>query len=247
MNIKLVSDLHLDGNNGSPETLAESLASPLVDILVIAGDMTESDNPAYLDKCFNEFCKRFPQVIFVAGNHEYWHKNPETVIPNLRKFEEFYPNLKILDNEFFEINGKRFYGGTSWYSLDDFGKRVLFYNFADSWCINGGFGKVRDFINKTHSQFREGLHSLKKDDIVITHHAPNHRSIPEKYARNPFNDFYVNKWENWVWEKEPGLWMHGHIHQRKSYMFNKTWVQANPRGWFFEKTRFEPDLLITVP
>ena len=76
MRIGLISDLHIDINKDYPivELTAETAAEQMTDVLVIAGDISETQNQTLQAiERLQSLCE-FP-VYYVPGNHDMWNKN----------------------------------------------------------------------------------------------------------------------------------------------------------------------------
>jgi Icc-related predicted phosphoesterase len=74
--------------------------------------------------------------------------------------------------------------------------------------------------------------------IVVTHHAPSHRSTRSK---NPaFARLYGSDYERLMRDYDPALWIHGHVHESLEYRVEDTVVACNPRGYvgYGENRRF---------
>ena len=66
------------------------------DVLVIAGDFASSD---LLKNRLTTLCERFPKVLFVTGNHEYYETSRTNIHQKLKAIENRFPNFKHLNNE----------------------------------------------------------------------------------------------------------------------------------------------------
>ena len=109
--LKIVSDLHYDFYDDHGKSLIDSIPNDGIDILVIAGDLTTDNHLENL----SQLCGRFPQVVFVLGNHDYFRFGIEHAKEHIRNIQKFNSNLHYLDNDIKEINGVRFAGCTLWY------------------------------------------------------------------------------------------------------------------------------------
>lgn len=64
-------------------------------------------------------CDQFPQVVYVAGNHEHYHGDFAMTFKILRDTFKEFNNLHILNNEWKIINGILFFGGTLWTNMNN--------------------------------------------------------------------------------------------------------------------------------
>jgi hypothetical protein len=86
--------------------------------------------------------------------------------------------------------------------------------------------------------------------VVITHMAPTHLSINEKYKHDPIsNGAYVSDLSNLILDN-PNIktWVHGHVHDPVDYMVGDTRVLCNPRGYIGleDISQFRADLTFEI-
>jgi len=74
MKISYLSDLHLDFHLDGGISFLNSLEIPETDLLVIAGDFMDVSITAIVAP-LRFFCERFKNVLWVTGNHEYYHSD----------------------------------------------------------------------------------------------------------------------------------------------------------------------------
>ena len=86
--------------------------------------------------------------------------------------------------------------------------------------------------------------------VVITHFAPARGSIAVQFAGSPLNACFVSDLEERILRWQPGLWLHGHVHDGFDYCVGNTRIVANPRGYapegVTENKAFMPGLLLEV-
>lgn len=125
MKIKVVSDLHLEFGTISIENNG-------ADVLILSGDICVAkdlnDKDVYetmghnkssmYHTFFQECCARFPNVIYIAGNHEHYHGDYPKSIPRLKEKLGYLVNLHILDKESVMLNDVLFIGGTLWTDMN---------------------------------------------------------------------------------------------------------------------------------
>lgn len=76
--------------------------------------------------------------------------------------------------------------------------------------------------------------SRTKTNVVITHHAPSIKSIPEKFRNDILSSAYASNLEDFIIEYKPNYWIHGHIHEPIEYKIGNTTVLCNPCGYINE-------------
>ena len=88
--------------------------------------------------------------------------------------------------------------------------------------------------------------------VVVTHHLPCSRSIADDFRSHPLTPCYASNCVDLLY-LEPALWVHGHHHKTVDYMFGKTRVVANPRGYpgdfglsTPENDRFDPGKVVEI-
>jgi len=242
MKIHVVSDLHLEFIREESDITAaiDSLvpADP-VDVLVLAGDVTTRHNIADV---LPQFAGRYPEVIFVPGNHEYYGSS----FPEIRRLlaDISLPNLHVLDNGCVSIKGFQFIGSTLWFP-DGPGNRQYRHKLNDFHCI----ADFRELVYEEHRIATKFLaRNVNRESIVITHHLPSFRSVGEQYHGSPFNRFFVAPMDELIADRQPRLWIHGHSHDSARYLHGETEVICNPFGYpeYLENPGFERHLVVEL-
>lgn len=109
----VISDTHYEFHTSASER-EEMLGLPNegVDALLLAGDITSYK---LVGKTADILCDRFPQVLWVTGNHEYYGGSKERVDDAFADAEARHPNLKRLYRTTAEVAGLTFAGTTLWW------------------------------------------------------------------------------------------------------------------------------------
>ena len=83
MNVQVLSDLHLEFHQDSGERFLMGLDPQGVDVLVVAGDLCTKREHAEVLRFLSH---KYPHVVFIVGNHDYYgctylqvHRNLEEV------------------------------------------------------------------------------------------------------------------------------------------------------------------------
>jgi predicted phosphodiesterase len=140
MKIKLVSDLHLEfsdcfiTNNDNCDVLilggdicvAQDLhdhpepCNPADQAIIAAGN--GSNRRQQLAQRYRDFFKRcsfqFPHVIYIMGNHEFYHGKFYASIDYMREEFSKYPNIYMLEDNTKIIDDVVFVGGTLWTNMN---------------------------------------------------------------------------------------------------------------------------------
>jgi len=265
MRIQIVSDLHLEfGDINIPNT--ES-----ADVLILSGDIMvaqdlhdhpESDmNPMtdalyknmgrrQANACdFRNFLKRcsfqFPHVVYVAGNHEFYHgKFPES-IDYLKAECAKFPNVHFLEMDAVTIDDVTFVGGTLWTDMNK-GDPLTLHAMSD---MMNDFRIIRDSEHgysrfkptRAAERHRKTLQYIKtivaeqhdRKFVVVGHHGPSFQSVHDMYKdQTIMNGGYSSDLSEFIMDRpQIKLWTHGHTHHPFDYVVGSTRVVCNPRGY----------------
>ena len=249
MRLQILSDIHTEFHTDCGKQFIQNYLRPKsVDVLIIAGDMgvdyTGTCNS--LVSSLQLIAKSYKDavVLYVPGNHDFYHSNIPRTLSRLHLLEESINNLIILNNKMVNIGGATFIGTTLW-----FRKKKNYEKYADE--LND-FNLIKDFRNKVFKENRKALNFLNwhtnKDSIVITHHMPAPQSVSVEYKDNPTNMFFLCDMSKLINERKPKLWVHGHTHDSFNYMLGKTHVVCNPLGYLGRQVnpQFIPNMMIDL-
>jgi Icc-related predicted phosphoesterase len=262
MKIKVVSDLHLEFSD------VNIVNDQNYDVLILSGDILLindlHDHPeskySHLElrqlvhgqaraHLFRDFLKRvsfqFPHVVYVAGNHEFYHGNFHKGVQHLRDECAKYPNIHFLECDTVTIDDVVFVGGTLWTDCnrgDPLTMHALTDMMNDFRVVrndNHGYTKLRPaHIMDRHRKTKEYIkHVLSENKdrkcVVVGHHAPSFMSIAEQYKSDTLmNGGYASDLSEFILDHpQIVLWTHGHMHQTFDYMIGTTRVVCNPRGY----------------
>ena len=262
----LMSDLHLE---------FEDLHLPGGEVLILAGDILVAaafrlaDNANQRVDMANRFRRfireelpKYQKVIYVCGNHEFYHNDYYSSFDIIRK--ELPANTVFLENESCVINDVHVFGATLWTDMNK-GNPVSILNIRDSMneysaikhkpaVLEVGFQGREFYTSKFTTTFsravhRESVSVLKdflaehKDDkiLVVTHHAPCELSIDKDYGdMYHLNGAYYSDLTDLILGN-PCIktWVHGHIHCRNDYQIGDCRILSNPRGYPRTNTGFD--------
>lgn len=263
MKIALASDVHLEFGD-------LTLKNPGVDVLVLAGDVCVAhDLDSYLKNrglnipatyTFNKgsrfydffkACKEnFEHVIYVAGNHEFYHNTHEETLETLYDLAAEL-NIHFLDSTSVEIDGVRFLGTTLWTNMKNLDALTMLdcgewmNDYRQIRLASAGYRKLKpkdtvEFHQKSLSWLRSTLPNVSKA-VVVTHHAPSSLSHHPRYHPDESTNwaYYSNLEEDVLDNPQVALWCHGHTHEAHDYVLGNTRVVCNPRGYAGYETRAE--------
>lgn len=105
---------------------------------------------------------------------------------------------------------------------------------------------------QAHMKTRAYLESVLAEEhhgptVVVTHHAPSAMSVAPRFKGSPLNPAFASDLTDLIWQHQPDLWIHGHVHDSLDYELDRTRVIANPRGYEPENAlEFNPSLVVEV-
>ncbi len=225
MRILILSDAHIEFHRDHGSAFMKELPPPSdVDVVVLAGDI---DAGPTVPSGVELFCKRYKHVVYVTGNHEYYHSSPGEVHQKLDRLGSAYPNFHWLLNKTVEIEGQRFLGSTLWV--------------PDCPSVRAVKDEINDFhviANFEPWVFRQNAYThsflmtnVEEEDIVVTHHAPSMLSCAPQFRHSPLNVLFADPHEDMIRASKPAMWIHGHMHNSSDYLLADTRVVCNPFGY----------------
>jgi hypothetical protein len=204
---------------------------------------------------FRDFLKRvsfqFPHVIYVAGNHEFYHGKFIDSIRVLRDECAKFPNIYFMEDDCKKIDDILFIGSTLWTDMNR-GDPITLYTVANGMndyrvIRHDGLGYTKLRPAHTLSRHRRSLefigNSIKDNPaeriVVVSHMAPSELSINPKYKNDRYmNGAYYSDLSEFILDRpQIALWCHGHVHTPFDYTIGNTRVVCNPRGY----EGYEPD------
>ena len=248
MKIQIISDLH-------QEFGVSNLNFDSADLVVLAGDTNLGIKGI-------EWVKRYiphKPVIYILGNHEYYDGSyPNT----LRKIitAATGSNVTVLENSCADFEGIRFHGATLWTDFSLFGSPIEYgvisqasMNDYKKIRVDPSYSKLRsiDTFNIHQKSIAWLKNSLEESNglknVVVTHHAPSLKSVPNQYRSDPITSAYASDLELFIKQHQPLYWIHGHIHTPARYQIDQTEVICNPHGYLNEKHNgYSAELIIEI-
>lgn len=278
MKIKIVSDLHLEFSD-------IDIPNDGCDVLILSGDIMLAeplkDFPADIDNTviqstrhaqairfrnFLKYCSEdFPNVIYVAGNHEFYNGKFYGGIDTLLEECAAFPNVHFLEQKSVTINDVIFVGGTLWTDCNkedgltmwSLPRRMNDYTIIKN--DRNGYRRLdpADTVlrhKKTLAYIETVVANAPSNQkiVVVGHHAPSFNSIHSRYRNDrEMNGGYHSDLDDFIL-KYPNiaLWTHGHVHTPFDYNIGETRVVCNPRGYhgdgYHEDTGWNINLVVEV-
>ncbi len=241
MKLRIASDLHVEFHGDRGETLIGEILAGLTeaDVLVLAGDVADA---AHIEVALRALARGPAEVVYVAGNHEFYGSDRQAVTRKLAAVAADCPKLHWLDHQSVTIQGRRFLGTPLWF------RRAPD---APQWAMND-FTAIRSFSAWVYEENRRAEAFLREElragDVVVTHHLPHSGSTPPQFAKSALNAFFVCDQGNLIRARRPALWVHGHTHTVCDYRLGSTRVLCNPFGYVgFEPTGSWRPLDVELP
>jgi predicted phosphodiesterase len=190
MKVALCSDLHLEFGTISLENTENA------DVLILSGDICiindvrekddyniwgEYDKSNKIHTFFQECCARFPNVIYIMGNHEYYHGDFGTSLGDLRGHLGYLHNLHILEKESVEIGDYMFFGGSLWTDMNKGDPNTLYTikGYMNDYRIIRDSSEVVNYKTPVYGTKEDG--STDYDNILRTEfHTRHAKFTPEK-------------------------------------------------------------------
>lgn len=240
MKIRLLSDVHhefyedkrLYSNKGE-------------DVLVIAGDLNVGH-----EKCWSalkQFADHVEHVVYVPGNHEYYHQN----MAEFDRYMEVFcmgTNIHYLNPGHAYIDDVCFIGACLWTNFGDnkFNQVVCTQRINDFRIIKGFSGdKCTQLYNKHADYIKRQYEAVEGKKVIVTHFLPDHACVAPQY-RGPdvLNHYFANNLGDWISELRDTTWLFGHTHDLVDIQIGDTKVIANPYG--YNRNEHYVERLITV-
>lgn len=252
MRLRLLSDLHAEG--GFDKKLFKSQGE---DVLVIAGDLHVGANHIWM--MLKGFAEYQPNIVYVPGNHEFYHQN---YLETISKLEEWarYTRIKILSpgTVYYDPRVKRlveleeespsilknrtyFIGAPLWTNFrnNDLSKFHAKQGINDFKLIeydNRYFtpNDASQLFEQQYGYIKFQSEQIKAKKVIVTHFLPAVECIDPQYlghAASSLNDYFANDFGDWISYLEDTTWLHGHTHSNVDITLGTTRILANPYGY----------------
>lgn len=206
MRIQILSDIHLEFG-------VREFDFSNADLFILAGDVHNGQKGfAWI----SEKVKNIP-VIYVLGNHEYYKNSYPKLLHKIKQSAKG-TNIHVLENESISVDGITFHGSSLWTDFELLGdSRVAGYEceqkMNDYKMIrrDPSYSRLRSI--DMHVMHNESLRwsekslseSTSKTNVVVTHHAPSIKSIPEKHRNELVSAGYASNLENFIHKTKPDV------------------------------------------
>ena len=287
LRLKLVSDLHLEFSDINIVNDKDYDVLILGGDIMVAQDLHDHPEPANsVDQAaiaagtglgrrqiaaqrFRDFLKRcsfqFPHVIYVMGNHEFYHGKFYAGIDYMREECARFPNIYLLEQDTKIIDDVAFIGGTLWTDMNRHDPVTMYQieNMMNDFRIIRNDRRKYATMSSKDVVYRHALTlgyikgelEVHKDKrcVVVGHHSPSFQSSHPMYAHEKvMNGAYHSDLSEFILDHpQIVLWTHGHTHHAWDYRIGQTRIVCNPRGYhsddgYSEDTEWNPNILLEV-
>jgi predicted MPP superfamily phosphohydrolase len=233
MKIAIASDLHLEFGSIDLKNTENA------DLLILAGDIIvakDKQNYSVYKEFFKQVRAEFVHVFYIMGNHEHY----KGTIDRTKSIIEKEFDIKVYENEYFDLNGFRILGTTLWTDLNKADPVTAFT--LKQYMTDYSVIRTLPEYTKLNPWYTYKLHqkavkfiqdNLTDNTIVVTHHAPTHKSIAPYFVEDDkANGGYVSNLGDLILDNPSiKLWVHGHTHDNFDYEVGNSRVVCNPRGY----------------
>jgi|GEM_PF-4251290 len=253
MKIHLISDTHIEfGKSTIPNVCA--------DTYVLAGDIGLINEPDELIDYFNDLGEQCDNLIWVLGNHEFYHSVYEEALIGAKLIAEEC-GVHLLDvaigTQDLELNGVTFWGTTFWTDLhnhDWFAHKKIQDGLNDFYVIEKMNGR-KFTAHESYEINQASRNKINWDaDVIITHHNPidiEHSRFEKSEFSYAFNNTGL---EDQISDSKVKYWLYGHTHDSKITDLNGTLVVSNQVGYnsdpnrygFVEECGYDPNLILEI-
>lgn len=227
MKIRLISDVHhefytdprLYSNKGE-------------DVLVIAGDLDVGYQRCW--SALKQFADNVEHLVYVPGNHEYYHQNMLEFDDYIRRFSTG-TNIHFLNPGRVTLAGVHFIGAALWtdFGGNQFNQVICTQRINDFRVIPQFSGdRCAELYRKHAAYIRDQYETIEGPKVIVTHFLPDHACIAPQY-RGPdiLNHYFANNLGSWISELRDTTWLFGHTHDCVDITLGTTRVIANPYGY----------------
>jgi hypothetical protein len=204
-------------------------------------------------------------TIYVPGNHEPYRQESMEGAERLAEQNVKNSNVFLANPAEYVFDKTRFLGCTLWTDYELFGNASKAMRAADTGMTDHRLIRTEagarpgDTVpfrvtlalqrHRRELKWLEGKLAEPFDGptVVISHHLPSIRSVPERFDEDPLTPAFASNLE-WLIEKyQPDLWIHGHTHDSCDYAIGKTRIICNPMGYHNElNPEFKWDLVVEI-
>jgi len=252
MKIQFMSDLHLELRQDTKnqtrdfdnERFNGMIPQTNSDLVVLAGDIHVGHHG--VEWAIEEAESLKKPIIYIAGNHEYYHREYHSNLKNMRDAAKHSKLVHFMEKDEVIIDDVRFLGATFWtsYVLPGIDSRTamrecgrylndhLLIRYSPSSRFTPKHAQTlhMDTVNWLLKKFNEKTDARKT--VVITHHGPSTACQYSGFNITPVSAaFYSDRYELLQYAD---LWIYGHTHSNLDTEINGCRLVSNQSGYLKE-------------
>ena len=249
LTIQVASDLHLEFYDNFDD-IPEDIIVPSAPILALVGDIALTHTEVLKDFLYFQ-SQRFEKVLYVAGNHEFYHTNSHSIktvaqqIQWIQDICEEKDNLFFLEQGTLDISGVRFLGTTLWSDIPDSDLKIAENGMSDyrlTYITDEQGQLVKLKPTHTRSWHKDNVKWLKSQIqlaenenipvVVLTHHTPFIEGAANPlYNESPLTSCFSTDLSSLLGNPVIKYWVSGHTHYNFDRDVKGTKVVSNQRGY----------------
>jgi len=212
------------------------------DILILAGDMGNISQPNF-EKFIKYVSETWKHIIYVPGNHEYYHKELSVTELNdkYKYLMDQYINIHYLQNDVWSFEDYTFIGSCLWSNPDKQSIEYLndFYQIKEQ-TKYGTAGLTLNTFKNMHKEcvkfLKDTINVPNNKIIVITHFPPVRANTSHpKYKDDELKNYFTNDLDEMGIEvNKITMWISGHTHYSYDFTKNKCRFLSNQMGYTTE-------------
>ena len=216
------------------------------DIILLAGDIHSGTKGLQWAR------EQFPgsEIVYVAGNHEFYHYNYDELLQRFRHESEQY-RVHFLENNEVIIKGIRFLGCTLWtdyqcshglsqgeamrsiehriadhsyIQINDKEEQTDYFSTRDAWRIH------TDSVSWLTTKLFDNVFDGKT--IVVTHHGPSKLCQHKLFGHSDLSGAFYSELPHLI--EQADVWIYGHTHSNLDIKIKNTRLFSNQRGYRHE-------------
>lgn len=259
MRLLILSDLHREIYPNRDLGIDLEVSKP--DVVILAGDIDKEGRSV---KWASELFAGLP-VLYIAGNHEFYGSNIDTVPAGIYDACLEAPNVHFLNQDEFIFGGVRFLGATMWTDFCLFGEeRKRHAMAAAEFGLNDyhlirvakeGYRRLKPAdtarLNFIHQEwmYHKLASAFDGKTVIISHMAPSMKSVPDEYKQDALTPCFASNLDELA--SRANLWIHGHTHTSMDYMIDQCRIVCNPCGYMVrgggnENPDFNPNFIVEI-
>lgn len=211
-------------------------------VIVLAGDIGVAEQT--LD-FLEALAASYPHtdIVWVAGNHEFYGVNIEAQLYEFRQFSAAHPRIHFLENETVELHGIRFLGCTLWTDFSVLGETIQqaclqnYQRLADFFYIHTRTGKfsAQDSVTRFQESYAwlesQLIHCNPRKTVVITHFPPCREARHGEITEDILAAYFQANAKALIDRFQPHCWIYGHNHWSDQFYLGTTLLTSNQLGY----------------